>query len=153
MNGEGRLRRLVPRTVVRFATVGVANTAIDVVLFWLLVLPLGMVAANFLSTSAGMTFSFLDNGSHTFGASRVTHRQAVLFLLTNALTMWVLQPVLIATGTHLFGVPMVAAKVLALGGSVVTNFLLYRYVVWPREDTAPASPTAATVTVPATAPR
>jgi len=52
-----RLR--LPRTVVGFATVGLANTAIDVVLFWLLHAPLGVVAANVVSTSAGMAFSFL----------------------------------------------------------------------------------------------
>ena len=91
-NGRGGVRRRLPRTVVRFAAIGVVNTLIDLVLFWLLHPPLGIVAANFLSTSAGVTFSFLANGRHTFGASRPTARQAILFLATNGLTMWVLQP-------------------------------------------------------------
>ena len=30
-----------------------------------------------------------------------------------------------------------AAKVVALGGSVVANFLLYRYVVWPDRASEP----------------
>jgi putative flippase GtrA len=139
MNGVRELWRRVPRTVVRFASVGIVNTAIDVALFWVLTAPLGMVAANFLSTSAGMTFSFLANGRHTFDASRVTPRQAVLFLLTNAATMWLLQPLLMVMTTHVLATPLVIAKVVALGGSVVANFLLYRYVVWPRE-TATVSP-------------
>ena len=126
------LRRRFPATVVRFACVGVVNTAIDVTLFWALVAPLGILAANLVSTSAGMAFSFLANGRFTFGASRLTVRQALMFLGTNGLTMWVLQPVLIVVGHHVFSVPLMVAKLLSLGGSVVANFLMYRYVVWPR---------------------
>jgi putative flippase GtrA len=138
MTGPGGVPRRVPRTVVRFATVGIANTAIDIVLFWVLNAPLGILAANFVSTSAGMTFSFLANGRHTFGATRVTKRQAVLFLATNGFTMWLLQPLLIGTALHMFAAPLIIAKVFALGASVVSNFLLYRYVVWPQEATAPS---------------
>jgi putative flippase GtrA len=122
---------MMSRTVVRFLAVGVCNTAIDLVLFWVLNAPLGIVLANFVSTSAGMTFSFLANGRHTFGASRVTLRQAVLFVAANGATMWVLQPLLIHAVHDVASIPLMAAKVVALGGSVVANFLLYRYVVWP----------------------
>jgi putative flippase GtrA len=120
------------RTVVRFATVGVANTVIDVVLFWVLQAPLGILAANFASTSAGMVFSFLVNGRHTFGASRLTGQQALGFLATNGFTMWLLQPAVIGLAHGLAGTPLLATKALALGASVVVNFLLYRYVVWRR---------------------
>ncbi len=133
-------RRRLPATVVRFAAVGVVNTCIDVVLFWLLHAPLGIVAANFVSTSCGMTFSFLANGRHTFGARRVTLRQALLFLATNGFTMWLLQPLLIQAAYDAAAAPLMLAKVVALGGSVVTNFLLYRYVVWPRERAATLTP-------------
>ena len=127
---------MIPRTVVRFLAVGVCNTLIDLALFWVLSAPCGIVLANFVSTSAGMTFSFLVNGRHTFGASRVTLRQVVLFVASNAATMWVLQPLLIDVVHDVVAVPLMAAKVVALGGSVVANFLLYRYVVW-REPQAP----------------
>jgi putative flippase GtrA len=141
----------LPRTLIRFGTVGVANTAIDVALFWVLHAPLGIFAANFLSTSAGMTFSFLVNGRLTFGASRLTARQALLFLATNAFTMWVLQPVLMYAAVQVAETPLMLAKVVALGGSVVGNFLLYRYVVWPREPASatserPISPSLPTLT-------
>jgi putative flippase GtrA len=125
------------RTVVRFLVVGVCNTAIDLVLFWMLNAPLGIVLANFVSTSAGMTFSFLVNGRHTFGAARVTLRQAVLFVAANGATMWVLQPLLIHAVHDVATVPLMAAKVVALGGSVVANYLLYRYVVWPDRASEP----------------
>ncbi len=120
----------LPRTVVRFATVGVANTAIDLVLFWALQPSWGVLTANFVSTSAGMAFSFWMNGRHTFRSSRVTARQALLFVASNGFTMWLLQPLLIAAAHGFAGVPLAAAKLVALGGSVVANFLLYRYVVW-----------------------
>ncbi len=125
---------MTSRTVLRFLAVGACNTAIDVVLFWALHAPWGVVVANLVSTSAGMTFSFLANGRHTFGAERVTLRQAVLFVGSNALTMWVLQPLVILVAQSVAGVPLMVAKVVALGGSVVANFLLYRYLVW--RDTA-----------------
>ncbi len=128
----------MPRTVVRFLAVGLCNTAIDLALFWVLNAPLGIVLANFVSTSAGMTFSFLVNGRHTFGAARVTLRQAVLFVASNGATMWVLQPLLIHTVHDVVSVPLMTAKVVALGGSVVANFLLYRYVVWPDRAAEPA---------------
>jgi putative flippase GtrA len=128
-------RRILPvllsRAFRRFTVVGVVNTAIDVALFALLNAPLGIVLANFLSTSAGMTFSFLVNGRFTFGARRVALRDAVLFMAANASTMWVLQPLLIVLAHDAFSAPMLVAKVGSLGVSVVANFLLYRYVVWP----------------------
>lgn len=133
-----------PRTVVRFACVGVLNTLIDLVLFWLLQPALGILLANVVSTSGGMAFSFVVNGRHTFGAERATARQAVLFLATNALTMWVVQPLLIHTAYDVASLPLVVAKVVALGGSVVGNFLLYRYVVW--RDPAVRQQSASTCT-------
>lgn len=120
------------RTLFRFAAVGVANTAIDVGLFWVLYASIGIFLANFISTSAGMTFSFLVNGRHTFGATRLTVRQAVLFVATNGFTMWLLQPALMYVAHELVMAPLMPAKLVALAGSVVGNFLLYRYVVWPR---------------------
>jgi putative flippase GtrA len=129
--------RMIPRTVLRFLAVGLCNTAIDLVLFWALHAPLGILLANFLSTSAGMAFSFLVNGRHTFGAERRTLRQAVLFVASNGVTMWLLQPLLIHASYDVAAVPLMAAKVVALGGSVVANFLLYRYVVWRPSSRTP----------------
>lgn len=116
--------------MVRFAAVGVVNTALDMVLFLLLHGWLGIVAANFLSTSAGMVFSFLVNGRFTFRTERPTLRAALLFVSTTGATMWVLQPVVI----HLLDEvvePMALVKLLAIGVSFVANFLAYRFVVWP----------------------
>lgn len=115
----------------RFAGVGVINTLIDVGLFLLLHDALGIVMANFVSTSAGMTFSFVVNGLVTFKAGRLTLRHALLFVSTTGLVMWVLQPLVIHA---LLGVVdmLLVVKLLSIGVSIVANFAAYRYLVWPR---------------------
>ena len=74
---------------------GVVNTLLDLGLFLLLHGHLGIIAANFVSTSAGMTFSFVVNGLFTFRAGRLTLRHAALFLATTGAVMWLLQPAVI----------------------------------------------------------
>jgi putative flippase GtrA len=126
------------RTVTRFAAVGAVNTVIDSALFVLLHARLGVVAANLVSTSAGMAFSFLANGAFTFASGRPTLRRAALFLVTTGATMWLLQPLLI-TGLLGRDMPVVAAKLLAIGACVVVNFAAYRWVVWPKRRPSPAA--------------
>ncbi|MDP2772503.1 MAG: GtrA family protein [Nocardioides sp.] len=123
----------------RFAAVGVANTVIDIVLFMLLHDRIGILGANFVSTSAGMTFSFVVNGLFTFRAQRLTLRHAVLFLATTGTTMWLVQPLVIhgllaalaGLGLAEDDLVVLVVKVLAIGVSFVLNFAAYRWVVWP----------------------
>ena len=127
---------LTGRTTGRFAAVGVVNTALDLALFLLLHQPLGVVAANLVSTSAGMAFSFVANGRYTFGG-RLTRRTAALFVATTGLTMWVVQPVVIEALLRIGGdgaVAVPAAKLVAIGVSVSLNYAAYRHVVWPTSD-------------------
>lgn len=141
----------VPRRHVllgRFAAVGVANTLIDIGLFMLLHDRIGILGANFISTSAGMSFSFVVNGLFTFRADRLTLRHAVLFLATTGLTMWLVQPLVIhgllrlldgldgVVGDDLL---VLVVKVLAIGVSFVLNFAAYRWVVWPAAGTTDGS--------------
>jgi len=120
--------------------VGVVNTLLDLGLFLVLHDHLGILLANFVSTSAGMTFSFVVNGLFTFKAGRLTLRHALLFLATTGVVMWALQPIVI----HLFlmvadglglddsaTVVLLVVKVGSIGVSFVANFAAYRYVVWP----------------------
>ncbi|HEX4686040.1 MAG TPA: GtrA family protein [Nocardioides sp.] len=136
---------LLPGTVVRFATVGVANTVIDLALFGMLLAPLGLLRANLVSTSVGMVFSFVANGRHTFGVTSLTGRQALAFLATNGFTMWLLQPSVIILAHAMLGAPLLLAKTAALASSVVTNFALYRYAVFP---VRPSQPTAGLAAAP-----
>lgn len=126
------IRSLFSRTVVRFSVVGVANTAIDMAVFLLLHGWLGITAANFFSTSTGMTFSFLVNGRFTFRTERPTWRSAMLFIATTGTTMWVLQPIAIHLWLNVVD-SVALAKVLGLVVSFFANFLAYRFIVWPAQ--------------------
>lgn len=115
---------------------------------------LGIALANLVSTTAGMIFSFVVNGLFTFRADKLTLRHAVLFLVTNALVMWIIQPLLIhgwlwllehgpdvALGPMSAGdVRIAVAKLAAIACCLVINFFAYRYVVWPVERRAEDAP-------------
>lgn len=131
------------RTVGRFAAVGVVNTLLDTSLFLLLHPRLGVVGANFVSTSAGMAFSFLANGVFTFASGRPTLRRATLFLVTTGTTMWLVQPVVIGGLLDVLG-PL-TAKLVAIGVGVVLNFAAYRWVVWPERTASSPGPARAAV--------
>lgn len=98
--------------------------------------------ANLVSTSAGMTLSFVANGLVTFRAGRLTLRQAGLFLATTGTTMWLLQPLVITAALQVVDVLLVA-KLAAIGVCLVVNFVAYRHVVWPRAEIG-AQPAGAT---------
>lgn len=126
------------------------NTLLDLGLFVLLhgELGVGLLLANFVSTSAGMTFSFVVNGLVTFRAQRLTLRQALLFLATTGTVMWVLQPLVIlglSAVAEAVGldperaVVLGAIKLGSISASLVANFAAYRYVVWPLQG-APGDP-------------
>jgi putative flippase GtrA len=128
----------IPWTVVRFAGVGVVNTAIDWVLFLVLYDRLGITLANFISSSAGMAFSFVVNGLFPFRAERLTLRQALLFVGTTGTVMWVAQPLLIHGWLWALDgavddadLRLAAAKLASIACSLALNFAAYRWVVWP----------------------
>lgn len=122
----------------RFAAVGVCNTAIDWALFLVLHERLGITLANFCSSSAGMVFSFVVNGLFTFRAERLTLRQAGLFVATTGAVMWAAQPLLIhgwlwalETVVDDGDLRLAAAKLASIACSLALNFAAYRLVVWP----------------------
>lgn len=140
--GDGlraRLRLVAQHQVARFASVGVANTLVDLGLFVLLTL-LGMavVPANFLSTSAGMAVSFLGNRRFVFGATGHVVREVTLFTVVCAIGIWVIQPLLILgvsdllerLGIDLGDLGLWFAKCVAILVAAVWNFFLYKHLVF-----------------------
>ncbi len=76
----------------RFGLVGLANTAIDFGTFSVLgLLAVPLIPSNVVSTSLGMAFSFFANRRFVFAASGAWKRQAVLFFLGTAFSMYVVQ--------------------------------------------------------------
>ena len=132
-SGRGRARR--------FALVGVVNTAIDFVGFGLLAAGgLPLLLANFLSTTAGMTFGFFAHRAFSFRSEKPWRQTVLPFLLTTATGLWIVQPVVIwlvgdllaaASGTDGALVEVWIPKACAIGVALVWNFALYHLVVFP----------------------
>lgn len=127
----------------RFAIVGLANTALDfVILFALIALGLNPIGANFISTGIAFIFSFFVNKSFTFKSkSKNVRRQFVLFLLVTMFGLWVLQPIVIFGVSAIlvgFGITgelnIFIAKVLATLVSMVWGYIMYARVVFTERE-------------------
>ena len=142
MIGRSGLRG-VPRSAYRFALVGTLNTLIDLASYLLLrQAGLPILAANFISTSAGMAFSYVANHRFTFrpppGTPVRRGRRLVLFLLVTGVGLWLLQPVVIVAVTGWLERPLssseavvpLIAKVCAIAVGFIWNYTLYSRVVF-----------------------
>ena len=128
----------------RFALVGVVNTAIDFVGFGLLAaVGTPLLLANFASTTAGMTFGFFAHRAFSFRSTRHWRQTVLPFLLTSAVGLWVVQPLVIwLVRSVLLGpldlsgalVAVWVPKACAIAVALVWNFALYHFVVFPAVD-------------------
>ena len=125
----------------RFIIVGIANTAIDfIVLLSLTAVGLPLVAANFISTSVALTFSFFANRTFTFGSTGKKRSQALRFLLVTLVGLWVLQPIVLVLAVPVLEgmlsreASIVVAKLIATVVSMVWNYLLYDSLVFRKSQ-------------------
>jgi putative flippase GtrA len=144
------------KRVGKFGAVGVINTALDFLIYNLLVFNAGfpLIAANIVSTSVAMSFSFVANKTFVFGERKGNLlRQISLFLLVTTFGLYVLQNLVIWLLAHQWPAPLGlaydlvelvglggvfskefvvtnGAKVIATGFSLVWNYQLYRRVVY-----------------------
>jgi putative flippase GtrA len=146
---HGGVRRLVVRHAekLRFALVGVANTALDfALLFAFVAFGVNQYVANYMSTSLSILFSFVMNRRFTFRSEGSKRREIVPFVLVTLTGLWALQPAiiwLVSQGLRSFVsvdyVVLFAAKLTATVGSLTWNYLLYSRFVFSRrprqEDT------------------
>ena len=131
------------RSVFRFGLVGLLNTGIDVGLY-LVMLSLGlpMYWANFVSTSVATACSFFLNRGYTFAAwEGPLWRQAVKFVATTGVSLWIIQPGVIALVqpilpevaglTQLYAAwqPLVA-KLAGIAVGMVWNYVMYARFVF-----------------------
>jgi len=129
-------------TQVRFAVVGVLNTAVDAVGYALLAtFGVPMFVANFISTTAGMLLSFTLNRNFTFRAKDGDiRRQAILFFAITAFGLWVVQAAVIFAVTKLFpGVHLLVPKLGAIAVGMVWNYVMYKKVVFRQGQPEPAA--------------
>ena len=130
----------------RFATVGVVNTLVDLIIYVALTLfGTGPILANFISTSAGMTVSFAGNRRFVFGGTGNRLREIMLFVLVCGLGIWAIQPmVIIGTSElleHAVSLPILLLnsipKIVAILVAAVWNYFLYAHLVFrPRSPIA-----------------
>jgi len=126
---------------IRFGIVGIANTALDFLLLFIFVgLGIDKIAANYLSTSASLVFSFFVNKSFTFTAKGGNaKKQFALFIIITLIGLWIIQPIIIAVvSTALAGTGwadgaiLFAAKIVATVASLIWNYAFYSRIVFKK---------------------
>lgn len=126
---------------IRFGIVGIANTALDFLLLFIFVgLGVDKIAANYLSTSASLVFSFFVNKSFTFTSTTGNaKKQFALFIIITLIGLWIIQPIIIAAvSTALAGTGwadgaiLFAAKIVATIASLIWNYVFYSRIVFKK---------------------
>lgn len=120
--------------MMRFASVGVINTALDFGILFLLV-HLGFVReiANIISTTTAFLFSFAANRRYTFRSSGDVKREMLLFSIVTLFGLWVLQTVIIWLGGQLIGhgtLDLLITKLIATIVTLLWNYIMYARVVF-----------------------
>lgn len=128
---------------VKFGVVGVANTALDFAILFLLVsLGLDKIVANFFSTSIAFFFSFFVNKSFTFKSTGGSlKKQLTLFIAITAVALWVIQPIIITLVSAILAptslsdsLTLFVAKLVATVASLIWNYIFYSRFVFKREQ-------------------
>lgn len=126
---------------IKFGIVGVANTALDFgILFLLVHLGLNKIPANFISTGIAFIFSFFVNKSFTFKSTGGNaKKQFVLFIVITMIGLWVFQPITISLVSAVLSpfIPsepavLFIAKLLASVVSLIWNYIMYSRVVFKK---------------------
>lgn len=127
----------------RFGIVGVANTALDFgVLFVLVGFGLDKIPANYISTSIAFVFSFFVNKSFTFktkGGNVL--KQFLLFLGITMVGLWIIQPLVIIGVSGLLAgtgwneaINLFIAKLIATVASLIWNYIFYSRLVFKKKE-------------------
>jgi putative flippase GtrA len=127
---------------IKYIIVGLANTAIDFgILFLLVHFGVDKIIANYISTSIALIFIFFVNRSFTFkSTSDNKKKQFLLFIVVTLFGLWVLQPIVITLVSHiissLFSSALVLfiAKVIATGVSLDWNYIFYSRIVFKKAE-------------------
>lgn len=132
--------------LIKFASVGAINTAVDFLLFALLynVFNAPLLLANTTSTGTALVTGFFLNARYTFRHSRKSKRIFVLYVAVTLIGLWVLQPVIIITLTPLLltylgeylnqDSAVLAAKALSIVFSMVWNYAWYSSVIFKARE-------------------
>ncbi len=118
---------------IKFNAVGLINTAVDFLVFTLLVaLKLHYIPAQIISYACGTLNSYIINSRWTFGDRRDSAARVVAFVLVNLAALGVsigIQAVL----NGQFGFGEIVSKLIALPFSIAVNFIGNRLFVFKKE--------------------
>ena len=133
--------RVLVGQAARFAVIGVVNTSIDfgVFLFALAYITSSLVAANVLSWTVAVTGSYVMNSFITFAAEsgRTLRLRSYAGFVGSGLAGLIANTATLLIAAKLLLLPVVLAKVLAIGVSFLVNFSLARFIVFrPRPSPA-----------------
>jgi putative flippase GtrA len=125
----------------RFALIGVLNTSVDfgVFLFALAYITSSLVAANVLSWTVAVTGSYVMNSFITFAAEsgRRLRLRAYAGFVGSGIAGLIANTATLLIAARLLLLPVVVAKLLAIGVSFLVNFSLARFIVFrPRHSPA-----------------
>ena len=124
---------------IRFGIVGLANTALDfAILFILVALGLDKIPANYVSTGISFIFSFFVNKKFTFKSKGGNvKKQFVYFIAITIVGLWIIQPIIIGGVSNLLessglaaAVILFIAKIIATVASLIWNYLFYSRLVF-----------------------
>ena len=129
-------RQTLMLKAVSFASVGVVNTLIDLGLFLLALkfLTSSLIVANVLSWSVAVSGSYVMNSFVTFAAEsgrKLQWRSYIAFVLSQILGLVAATTTLVLAAQAL---PVLYAKLLAIGVSFLVNFSISHFVVFRRRD-------------------
>jgi len=127
------------KKVISFGLIGCVNAAVDFAVFSLLHLYFGLpiIPANLMSWCVAVTNSYVLNSMFTFAAEsgrRLSVKSYIAFaatqvggLIANTVTVFALS----------FFIPVLVAKLLAIGASFVVDFTLSHLLVFRKREAAP----------------
>ncbi|MCC6890615.1 MAG: GtrA family protein [Hyphomicrobiales bacterium] len=146
---DALLERVLPAWVERtliakgmtFAAIGCVNASVDFAVFTLLHLALGLpiIPANLISWCVAVTNSYMLNSKITFAAESGGRLAVGAYLAFAATQVGGLIANTVTVFVASFFIPVLIAKVLAIGASFVVDFTLSHLLVF-RSRGAPARP-------------
>jgi putative flippase GtrA len=139
------IKRLTKFEKVRFALVGLLNTAVDFIILLVLASLLGVPSsiANIVSTTIALLVSYLLNKKAVFGNTDPNNRrQLLLFITITLFGLWVLQTIVIAVSSSLLStwlglsgasaLVLIIAKLVATCVSLTWNYIWYSRVIFSK---------------------
>jgi len=137
-----RPERATGRKAISFAVVGLVNNALDFAIFSFAYyhLEFSIVSANIISWVLTATGSYIMNSLTTFASEsgRKLRAKAYFMFLIAVLAGFVANTATVIVASYFM--PVLVAKVLAVGASFLVNFSLSHFIVFPIKSTESSHP-------------